>query len=59
MHPVERGRAHLALAKARLARGDTKADTLGDLERAAKAFASQPKHHAARGAELASLLDGP
>ncbi len=57
VHPVERGRAHLALAKARLARGDTKADVLGDLERAAEAFANLPKHHAARVAEVATLLD--
>ncbi|MBV1857512.1 MAG: serine/threonine-protein kinase [Nannocystaceae bacterium] len=59
VHPIERGRAYLALAKARLARGDIKADVQADLERAAKAFGRQPKHQHARVDEVAMLLATP
>lgn len=59
VHPIERGRAHLALAKARMSRGDTKADVLADLERASEAFATQPMHQAARTDEVAALLGAP
>lgn len=59
VHPVERGRAHLALAKARMARGDSVDDVRPDLERAREAFAMLPKHRAARPIEVAELLAAP
>ncbi|MGH1344713.1 MAG: protein kinase domain-containing protein [Nannocystales bacterium] len=59
VHPIERGRAHLALAKARLERGDAKDEVLASLEHASKAFAAQPNHQAARVDEVAALLALP
>ena len=59
VHPIEAGRAHLALAKARMSRGDTKDDVLEDLESASEAFARLPNHKAARTDEVAALLAAP
>lgn len=58
VHPVERGRAYLALAKAQMALGDTKGLARGNLERAGRAFAAHPRHQNSRVDDVATLL-GP
>ncbi len=53
--PVDRGRAHLARAKVRLAQG---ADAKAELQRAAEAFALAPEHPDARVELVATLAAG-
>jgi predicted Zn-dependent protease len=56
VHPIERGRAHLALAEARRAQGASAEVVREDLEKAAAAFAKLPQHADAKGDRVAELL---
>ena len=56
-HPVVSGAAHLALAKAKRARGDAPASVRKELERARSLFSTLPSHPDAKVDEVDTLLE--
>jgi len=56
VHPIDRGRALLVSAQARLANGASSSDVRDTLEAAASSFAALPRHPDARPEAVATLL---